>query len=82
MANGNSPFFSIGATKASIKSHNSKDKAIKAAGQNGYIFDRILEIQMIVVENEEGELETDISPDQSFCFKDKLVEESILSTCY
>lgn len=80
MANGNLPYFSIGAKKAAIKSHNSKESAIKAAGSQGYIFDKMLDIQMIVVKNDDGKLETDFSPDNSFNFKEKLLKESILRT--
>lgn len=79
----NSPFFSVKSDDfAPIKSHKEKAKAIKAAGENGYIFDKILDIQMYVVKNDQGDLELDISPDASFNFKSRLYEESILTSHY
>jgi hypothetical protein len=83
MARANSPYFSVGSKEsAPIKSHTNKAAAIKAAGKDGYIFDRMLEIQMFISKNEEGALETDVSPDTAFDFKAKLYESSMLHSHY
>lgn len=83
MAGSNSPYFSVTAKEAApIKSHGNKEKAIKAAGKDGYIFDKILDLQMPISENEDGKLEIDYNPNSSFNFKKELYDKNILTSHY
>ena len=83
MANSHAPYFSIKSSLTTqIKSHTNKDAAIKAAGNEGYIFDRMLDIQMIVAKSDDGQLVTDIPPSSEFNFKRKLLDSNILTSAY
>lgn len=83
MARSNALYFSMKSSlKSPIKSHADKAAAIKAAGIDGHIFDKKLEIQMKVTQAEDGSLFADIPEKNGFDFKRNLIDSNMINQYY